>query len=135
MILMTLKGHLFTTADLLLAACYSISLSSGFAPFCSNLVQFVSSGPVVAMELMGEEAVSIWRRLLGPTDSAVARREAPQCVRAQFGTDAVKNVGHGSDTFAAAARVIHDMLLFIHALLPKSHAAFMWSLETQWFGQ
>lgn len=73
-------------------------------PSFSNLVQFVSSGPVVAMELMGEEAVSIWRRLLGPTDSAVARREAPQCVRAQFGTDAVKNVGHGSDTFAAAAR-------------------------------
>lgn len=73
-------------------------------PSFSNLVQFVSSGPVVAMELMGEEAVSIWRRLLGPTDSAVARREAPQCVRAQFGTDGVKNVGHGSDTFAAAAR-------------------------------
>uniref|UniRef100_A0A8D2ZFB1 Nucleoside diphosphate kinase homolog 7 n=1 Tax=Scophthalmus maximus TaxID=52904 RepID=A0A8D2ZFB1_SCOMX len=69
-----------------------------------NLVQFVSSGPVVAMELMGDEAMSIWRRLLGPTDSAVARREAPQSVRAQFGTDGVKNVGHGSDSFAAAAR-------------------------------
>uniref|UniRef100_A0A8D3BPF7 Nucleoside diphosphate kinase homolog 7 n=1 Tax=Scophthalmus maximus TaxID=52904 RepID=A0A8D3BPF7_SCOMX len=73
-------------------------------PFFNNLVQFVSSGPVVAMELMGDEAMSIWRRLLGPTDSAVARREAPQSVRAQFGTDGVKNVGHGSDSFAAAAR-------------------------------
>ncbi|CAK6956230.1 nucleoside diphosphate kinase 7 [Scomber scombrus] len=73
-------------------------------PFFSNLVQFVSSGPVVAMELMGDEAMSIWRRLLGPADSAVARREAPQCVRAQFGTDGIKNVGHGSDSLAAAAR-------------------------------
>uniref|UniRef100_A0A3B4U418 Nucleoside diphosphate kinase homolog 7 n=1 Tax=Seriola dumerili TaxID=41447 RepID=A0A3B4U418_SERDU len=69
-----------------------------------NLVQFLSSGPVVAMELMGDEAVSIWRRLLGPADSAVARREAPQSVRAQFGTDGIKNVGHGSDSLAAAAR-------------------------------
>lgn len=75
------------------------------APFSSNLVQFVSSGPVVAMELMGDEAVSLWRKLLGPADSAVARKEAPQSVRANFGTDGIKNVGHGSDTLAAAARV------------------------------
>ncbi|XP_051231791.1 nucleoside diphosphate kinase 7 isoform X1 [Dicentrarchus labrax] len=73
-------------------------------PFFNNLVQFVSSGPVVAMELMGDEAMSIWRRLLGPADSTVARKEAPQSVRAQFGTDGIKNVGHGSDSIAAAAR-------------------------------
>ncbi|XP_042339611.1 nucleoside diphosphate kinase 7 isoform X2 [Plectropomus leopardus] len=73
-------------------------------PFFNNLVQFVSSGPVVAMELMGDEAMSIWRRLLGPADPAAARREAPQSVRAQFGTDGIKNVGHGSDSLAAAAR-------------------------------
>lgn len=68
-------------------------------------MQFVSSGPVVAMELMGDEAISIWRRLLGPADSAAARRESPQSVRAKFGTDGIKNVGHGSDSLAAAARV------------------------------
>ncbi|KAL3047861.1 nucleoside diphosphate kinase 7 [Trematomus bernacchii] len=73
-------------------------------PFFNNLVQFVSSGPVVAMELMGDEAMSIWRRLLGPGDSAVARKEAPESVRAKLGTDGVKNVGHGSDSIAAAAR-------------------------------
>ena len=76
-----------------------------FVFFSSNLVQFVSSGPVVAMELMGDEAMSIWRRLLGPGDSAVARKEAPESVRAKLGTDGVKNVGHGSDSIAAAARV------------------------------
>ncbi|KAM7012796.1 nucleoside diphosphate kinase homolog 7 [Tautogolabrus adspersus] len=73
-------------------------------PFFNNLVQFLSSGPVVVMELMGDEAMSIWRRLLGPADSAVARKEAPLSVRAQFGTDGIKNVGHGSDSVAAAAR-------------------------------
>ncbi|XP_074523856.1 nucleoside diphosphate kinase homolog 7 isoform X3 [Halichoeres trimaculatus] len=73
-------------------------------PIFNNLLQFVSSGPVVAMELVGDEAMSIWRRLLGPADSAVARKEAPQSVRAQFGTDGIKNVGHGSDSVAAAAR-------------------------------
>lgn len=75
------------------------------ALFCSNLVQFASSGPMVAMELMGDEAVSTWRRLLGPADSAAARKEVPQSIRAQFGTDVVKNVGHGSESLSAAARV------------------------------
>ncbi|MED6265091.1 Nucleoside diphosphate kinase 7, partial [Characodon lateralis] len=72
--------------------------------FFNNLVQFVSSGPVVALELMGDEAISIWKRLLGPADSALARKEAPQSVRAQFGTDAVKNVCHGSESLVAVAR-------------------------------
>ncbi|KAF7654905.1 hypothetical protein LDENG_00063710 [Lucifuga dentata] len=73
-------------------------------PFFNNLAQFASSGPVVAMELMGDEAISIWRRLLGPLDLGVAQKEVPQSVRAQFGTDTIKNVGHGSDSVAAAAR-------------------------------
>ncbi|XP_015249939.1 PREDICTED: nucleoside diphosphate kinase 7 [Cyprinodon variegatus] len=73
-------------------------------PFFNQLVQFVSSEPVVAMELMGDEAVSTWKKLLGPTDPAVARKEAQQSVRAQFGTDAVRNVCHGSESLAAAAR-------------------------------
>lgn len=73
--------------------------------FFSNLVQLMSSSPVVAMELMGNEAVSVWKKLLGPTDAAVAQKEAPQSVRARLGTDGVRNVGHGSDSLAAAAKV------------------------------
>ncbi|KAF6727963.1 Nucleoside diphosphate kinase 7 [Oryzias melastigma] len=73
-------------------------------PFFNNLVQFMSSGSVVAMEIMGDEATSVWRKLLGPTDSAAARKEAPQSIRAHFGTDGLKNVGHGSDSLDAAAR-------------------------------
>ncbi|XP_076004713.1 nucleoside diphosphate kinase homolog 7 isoform X2 [Genypterus blacodes] len=69
-------------------------------PFFNNLVQFVSSGPVVAMEVMGDEAMSVWRKLLGPADSAEAQREAPLSIRAQLGAD----FAHGSDSVAAAAR-------------------------------
>ncbi|XP_066562208.1 nucleoside diphosphate kinase homolog 7 isoform X2 [Amia ocellicauda] len=72
--------------------------------FFNNLLQFVTSGPVVALELMGDEAVSGWRGLLGPTDSNVARSEAAASVRARFGTDGTKNAGHGSDSLASAAR-------------------------------
>ncbi|KAM6963115.1 nucleoside diphosphate kinase homolog 7 [Aplochiton taeniatus] len=72
--------------------------------FFNNLIQFMTSGPVVAMELMGDGAVSSWRSLLGPTDSGEARKDAPQSVRAHFGTDGTKNAGHGSDSLASAAR-------------------------------
>ncbi|XP_049335524.1 nucleoside diphosphate kinase 7 isoform X2 [Astyanax mexicanus] len=72
--------------------------------FFNNLVQFVSSGPVIVMELMGDEAVSVWRKVLGPTDSSVARKDASASLRAQFGTDGTKNAGHGSDSMASAAR-------------------------------
>uniref|UniRef100_A0A3B3RQ08 Nucleoside diphosphate kinase homolog 7 n=2 Tax=Paramormyrops kingsleyae TaxID=1676925 RepID=A0A3B3RQ08_9TELE len=72
--------------------------------FFNNLLQFITSGPVIAMDIMGDEAVSTWRELLGPTDSDTARREATQSLRARFGTDGTQNAGHGSDSLASAAR-------------------------------
>lgn len=45
----------------------------------------MSSGPVVAFELIGEGAIAKWRSLIGPTDSAAARSEAPASLRARFG--------------------------------------------------
>lgn len=50
------------------------------------LVEFMESGPVVAMELKGANAITKWRTLLGPTDSATARIQAPLSIRAKFGT-------------------------------------------------
>lgn len=49
-------------------------------------MEFVKSGPVVAMELKGSNALEKWRTLLGPTDSATARNKAPLSIRAKFGT-------------------------------------------------
>ncbi|XP_061834404.1 nucleoside diphosphate kinase homolog 7 [Nerophis lumbriciformis] len=73
-------------------------------PFFNSLVHQVSSAPVVALELMGDDAVSIWRKLLGPSDVAAARKEAAHSVRGLFGTDDGRDVAHGSDSLAAAAR-------------------------------
>lgn len=49
-------------------------------------MEFITSGPVVAMELKGSNAIEKWHTLLGPTDSATARNKAPISVRAKFGT-------------------------------------------------
>ena len=54
-------------------------------------MEFVTSGPVVAMELKGANAIDKWRTLLGPTDSATARNEAPLSIRAKFGTGKKKS--------------------------------------------
>ncbi|KAL3848131.1 hypothetical protein ACJMK2_019008 [Sinanodonta woodiana] len=73
-------------------------------PFLDNLLSYITSGPVVAFELMGEGTVGRWRELLGPTDSAVARKENPTSIRARFGKDKTMNACHGSDGVASAAR-------------------------------
>lgn len=74
--------------------------------FFNELVNFTSSGPVLAFELVGDGAISKWREFLGPTDPAVARTEAPLTMRARFGTDRTRNACHGSDSDGSAAREI-----------------------------
>ena len=71
-------------------------------PFFDGLVGFMTSGPIVAFELTGEDAVSKWLALLGPANSAQARRDAPHTIRARFGTDNIKNACHGSESSVAA---------------------------------
>lgn len=72
--------------------------------FFNQLVDFMTSGPVVAFELMGVGAIQKWRQLLGPTDSAQARSQEPLSIRARFGTDNTRNACHGSDSLESAAR-------------------------------
>jgi nucleoside-diphosphate kinase len=62
------------------------------------------SGPVIGMELVGENSVKKWRNLIGPTVTQVAREQAPNSIRAQFGTDSTKNACHGSDSNESASR-------------------------------
>ena len=68
-------------------------------PFYQDLVAFMSSGPVVVAALEGEKAVSVWRELMGPTDSTKAPAGT---VRRDFGTDIERNAVHGSDAAATA---------------------------------
>ena len=63
-------------------------------PFYGELVDFMSSGPVVVSVLQGENAIAAHRDLLGPTNS----EEAPAgSIRGDFGTDIERNAAHGSD--------------------------------------
>ena len=68
-------------------------------PFYQDLVAFMSSGPVVVAALEGENAVSVWRELMGPTDSTKAPAGTVRC---DFGTDIERNAVHGSDAAVTA---------------------------------
>ncbi|XXQ39455.1 Nucleoside diphosphate kinase-like domain-containing protein [Plasmodiophora brassicae] len=87
-------------------------------PFYDGLVEFMSSGPIVALALSKPNAVSAWRTLLGPTNSDTARQTAPNSIRAQFGTDGRRNAAHGSDSELSAAR---ELRFFFADLPAASH--------------
>jgi nucleoside-diphosphate kinase len=72
-------------------------------PFFSDLVSFITSGPVVAMVVEGTEAVSISRDLIGNTDPKEA---PPGTIRGDFGIDVGRNLVHGSDSLESAKREI-----------------------------
>jgi nucleoside-diphosphate kinase len=72
-------------------------------PFFSELISFITSGPIVIMALVKENAVADWRALMGPTDS----KKAPKgTVRHAFGTDVCINAVHGSDSVESAAEEV-----------------------------
>ena len=71
-------------------------------PFYGELVEFMTSGPVVACVLEGENAISSVREIIGPTDSEEARKIAPNSIRALYGTDKGKNAIHASDSEESA---------------------------------
>lgn len=70
-------------------------------PFFGELVDFITSGPVVAIALEGENAISGWRAMMGATNPANA---APGTIRADFATTTGENVTHGSDSPESAER-------------------------------
>lgn len=64
-------------------------------PFYNSLVEFMSSGPIVAALLEKEDAVVGFRELIGATNPANA---APGTVRAMFAESLQRNAVHGSDS-------------------------------------
>nr|XP_054754206.1 thioredoxin domain-containing protein 3 homolog isoform X4 [Lytechinus pictus] len=79
-----------------------------------ELVTFMASGPSKILVLTrgdtGEGVVSDIRNLLGPKDIEVAKEEAPESLRAQFGTDKKMNAMHGADSSETAARELAFLL-------------------------
>lgn len=69
-------------------------------PFYESLLQFLTSGPTVAMVWEGREAVAVCRNLIGPTDGAKA---APGTIRGDFALTVQNNLIHGSDSPENAA--------------------------------
>lgn len=70
-------------------------------PFFPELLEFITSGPVIAMEWSGEAAVSVCRDLMGATDP---KQAAPGTIRGDFGLIVTNNLVHGSDSPESAAR-------------------------------
>jgi nucleoside-diphosphate kinase len=70
-------------------------------PFFAELVDFITGGPVVVAKVTGDNAISVWRDLMGPTDPADA---PPGTIRGDFASVITENVVHGSDSPESAAR-------------------------------
>jgi nucleoside-diphosphate kinase len=63
--------------------------------FFRDLVDFITSGPIVAFVVEGEKAVEVVRTMMGDTDPIKA---APGTIRGDFGLDIGQNLIHGSDS-------------------------------------
>ncbi len=70
-------------------------------PFFGELVEFITSGPLVALAVRGESAIAGMRQLAGATNPIEA---SPGSIRGDFATVIGENIIHGSDSSASAAR-------------------------------
>jgi nucleoside-diphosphate kinase len=72
-------------------------------PFFGELVEFITSGPLVAMVLEGDSAVEAARQLIGATNPLQA---APGSIRGDYAISVGQNMVHGSDSNDSAAREV-----------------------------
>jgi len=72
-------------------------------PFFNDLVTFITSAPLVAAVIEGNEAIVSWRSMMGATNPVNA---APGTIRGDLATETQNNVTHGSDSPESAAREI-----------------------------
>jgi nucleoside-diphosphate kinase len=79
-------------------------------PFFGDLVDFITSGPLLAAVIEGPEVIASWRTMMGATNPVNA---APGTIRGDLATETQFNVTHGSDSPESAAR---EIALFFPAL-------------------
>ena len=72
-------------------------------PFYDELVRFITSGPLVAMVLEGEQAVTAARQVIGATNPVEA---APGSIRGDYAIEVGQNMVHGSDASESASREV-----------------------------
>ncbi|HYN99223.1 MAG TPA: nucleoside-diphosphate kinase [Actinomycetota bacterium] len=85
-------------------------------PFFPALLEFITSGPVVAMAVQGEGAVGVVRNLMGATDP---KKAAPGTIRGDFGLVVTENLVHGSDAVESAE---YELGLYFPELFSRSNA-------------
>lgn len=85
-------------------------------PFYSDLVAYMTSGPVVVSVLEGENAIALHRELMGATDPAKAE---PGTIRADFASSIEENVVHGSDGADTAVQEI-DFFFSDEGICPRT---------------
>uniref|UniRef100_A0A670I2N5 Nucleoside diphosphate kinase-like domain-containing protein n=1 Tax=Podarcis muralis TaxID=64176 RepID=A0A670I2N5_PODMU len=69
--------------------------------------------------LLGDDAICPRKNLIGPANSAEAHTDAPNSVRAYSGTDGIRNVACGPDSFASAARELGLFFPFSGSCWPR----------------
>ena len=72
-------------------------------PFFEGLVDFITSGPLVAAVVEGSDAISVWRTMMGPTNPVQA---PPGTIRGDLATVMSENIAHGSDSAESASREV-----------------------------
>ena len=72
-------------------------------PFFDDVVDYISSAPIIAIVLEGESAVEVVRKTMGTTDPAKAE---PGTIRGDFGLNIERNAVHGSDSVKTAEEEI-----------------------------
>jgi nucleoside-diphosphate kinase len=73
-------------------------------PFFESLLEFITSGPVVAAIVEGPRAIAAFRQLAGGTDPV--EQATPGTIRGDFGLETQSNLVHGSDSTDSAKREI-----------------------------
>ncbi len=73
-------------------------------PFFPDLLEFITSGPVVAAVLEGPRAIAAFRQIAGGTDPVA--KAVPGTIRADLALDGQQNLVHGSDSVESAEREI-----------------------------
>lgn len=90
--------RLLTITEELAREHYAEHLERSFFP---ELLEFITSGRVVAMQWSGESAVAVARTMMGATDP---KQAAPGTLRGEFGLEVTENLIHGSDSVESATR-------------------------------
>ncbi|XP_040328918.1 thioredoxin domain-containing protein 3 [Herpailurus yagouaroundi] len=85
--------------------------------FYKDVLEVLSEGLSLVMILTKWNAVSDWRRLMGPVDPDEAKLLSPDSIRAQFGTSVLKNAVHGSSNIHEAMETINQMF---EVLVPEN---------------